>query len=537
MVSNNSAVEVSSNPSTTKCLAISLIVVVSVAAWFGQAYHGHAVVPANADPKTVSAERAFTVLKELLGTQQPHPVGSPANDAVRKKLVQHLRSLTYDVTESCYAGTDVSVTNILATLPGDENQRPILLATHYDSHPVGPGAGDAGACVAALLETARCLKEHRQNDPTSKWPTVYFLFTDAEEAGLVGAELFVQNEILLLQKNPLVLNFDARGAAGPSLMYESSRHNLKLMQHLLPKMPRPAFTASSYVSVYDMLPNGTDFTEFKNVGMDGLNFAFIDNPHRYHTPEDTLENLDVRSIQHHADNAFLLVKHWINAPVDDFTADQNAVFFDVLGQWIVCYPESQAVWFAGIVLALHLVGFVRSFKTEGSLRAIFDSSAAMLVGLIGSTAAGWTMSKTIHWSQRSTHGFGVSDPYLVVILWVAVFASMWLAFRFLGGKASPHSTWTVVWMLNSILGLASAIAVPGFSYIFLATGLIPGLLSVFRMDRQSASVISITFAAVFLVPLGWQFGIALGLRMALVLSILYAMFLAPLYPLLAAEPK
>lgn len=535
MVTNNGTQKASASPSTAPYLAVSLVLVVIIATLFGHTYHGHEVVPADADPEDVSAERAFLVLTDLLGNQQPHPVGSAANDVVRRGLVRRLRDLNYDVTEFCHAETRASVTNVLASLPGDHSRRPILLVTHYDSHPIGPGAGDAGSCVAALLETARALTHHHKNKATDTWPTVFFLFTDAEEAGLVGADLFVSNDSQILKQNPLVLNFDARGAAGPSLMYESSRNNLKLMQHLLPQLPRPAFTASSYVSVYDMLPNGTDFTEFKTVGMDGLNFAFIDHPHRYHTADDTLEHLDVRSIQHHADNAFLLLKHWIDNPVDDFTSDQNAVFFDILGQWVVCYPESYAIWFATIIVTLQLAGLLRAFKLEGHSEAILDSCAAMLVGFIGCVATGWAMSQAMLWLPRSSHGFGVGDPYLIAVLWLSVLTSMWLAFRFLGGKASIDSTWNVVWMLSAILGLASAVYVPGFSYIFLATGLVPSLLGIINMDRRIASVISIAIAAILLVPLGWQFGIALGVRMALVLSILYAMFLAPLYPLLTGE--
>jgi hypothetical protein len=113
--------------------------------------------------------------------------------------------------------------------------------------------------------------------------------------GLNGARNFVEDRTSahsLLGRDPLVLNFDARGSAGPALMYETSGWNYELMRHVLSALPRPVFTASSYVTVYNRLPNATDFTVFKRHGWEGLNFAFTGSPPTYHTAEDTLANLD-----------------------------------------------------------------------------------------------------------------------------------------------------------------------------------------------------------------------------------------------------
>ena len=55
---------------------------------------------------------------------------------------------------------------------------------------------------------------------------------------------------------------------------------------------------SLYYFVYKLLPNDTDFTVFKASGFEGLNFALIGNVERYHTPQDKLANLDLRSLQH-----------------------------------------------------------------------------------------------------------------------------------------------------------------------------------------------------------------------------------------------
>lgn len=531
--------EIESKKSRNRHLGLCVAIVAAMTVWFAMSYRGHQVVSSDSALSRVSAERGLTVLAELLGDQNPHPAGSAENDEVRSRLSRHMNELGFEVTEAPFVVQGVSMTNVLATLPGDPSLRPILLATHYDSVEAGPGAADAGSCVAALSETARWLVEQTATwDESKKVPTVYFLFTDGEEwvrdieHGLNGADYFVQNRSDLLEQRPFILNFDARGATGPSLLYESSRNNLKVMQYMLPALPRPAFTASSYVAIYDLLPNATDFTEFKAVGVDGVNFAFIDDPHRYHTADDTLDHLDPRSVQHHADNASAFLAHWINSPPESLESTQNAVFFEVFGQWIICYPEEYAVWLAVFVFVLHLLGSIKAIRSGVTGAAIFDSSAAMCVGAIGCVIAGWVLTQLKDQVPRSGHGFGPYDPYLIISLWVCAFASMGLAFRFLAQRATTESTWTVVWTMNAVLGIVSSLYLPGFSYIFLTTGLVPGLMAISRLDRRKASVIAVAVSAVFLVPLAWQFGVALGVRMAILLSVLYAMFLAPIYPLL-----
>lgn len=75
--------------------------------------------------------------------------------------------------------------NVIATLKGKQgNGKRLLVMSHFDSQPNTPGAGDDGAGVAAMLEVARIItasKKTFNND-------IVFLFTDAEESGLSGAQ-------------------------------------------------------------------------------------------------------------------------------------------------------------------------------------------------------------------------------------------------------------------------------------------------------------------------------------------------------------
>jgi hypothetical protein len=73
--------------------------------------------------------------------------------------------------------------NVVGINQGGENS--VILTAHYDTV-YTDGAIDNGSGVAALLETARILKDKNPD------ATVYFVFVDGEELGLLGSEAFVK---------------------------------------------------------------------------------------------------------------------------------------------------------------------------------------------------------------------------------------------------------------------------------------------------------------------------------------------------------
>ncbi|HEY1859335.1 MAG TPA: M28 family peptidase, partial [Gemmataceae bacterium] len=123
------------------------------------------VVPRGMDaaPETFSAARALGELRELVGNDDSHPIGSPANARVRGLIVKRLESLGYRTELQsglvCNDGGVCGVpTNIIATFGEAEGNDALLLAAHYDSVPAGPGASDDGVGVGAVLEIARILQ-------------------------------------------------------------------------------------------------------------------------------------------------------------------------------------------------------------------------------------------------------------------------------------------------------------------------------------------------------------------------------------------
>jgi acetylornithine deacetylase/succinyl-diaminopimelate desuccinylase-like protein len=164
-----------------------------------------------------SAARAIEIHRQLF-PQEPHPAGSSANAEVRRKLVALLETDGWSVSEQSAAvetrrGGKVNIVNVIARR-AEQTQltaRPSVLATHYDSCRFGPGAGDAGGCVVAVLEAGRLLTAK----PDSLTRPLMLAFTDGEEDGLPGAiELAKREEFQT--RPPLVLNFDAREPADRS---------------------------------------------------------------------------------------------------------------------------------------------------------------------------------------------------------------------------------------------------------------------------------------------------------------------------------
>ena len=178
-------------------------------------------VRADAPEGRFSSERAFAHVEEI--ARAPHPVGSKEHERVREYLVAELTALGLDprVTRS---GPLANVSVLLPGTGGSGGETgTLLLVAHYDTKPAAPGAGDNGAAVAAILETLRALGPgpNLEND-------LLVLFTDGEEIALLGARAFVASDPRARDVD-FVLNFEARGSSGRSLLFQTSRPNRRLI--------------------------------------------------------------------------------------------------------------------------------------------------------------------------------------------------------------------------------------------------------------------------------------------------------------------
>jgi len=226
--------------------------VLGVAVWAAvQSFAPPSVGSAPALASEFSAERAMRHLKVI--AQGPHPIGTVDNARVREYLLDQLRSLNLSPEVQTATGTYLNnfygppyfagrPQNVVARLKGRDSTGAVLLMAHYDSVPTGPGAADDGSGVVALLETARALRSAPplRND-------VLFVFTDGEEAGLLGAQAFVDEHPWFRQVR-VALAFDSGGACGPLTMLFGSHPN----GWYLPEFARaaPRVVASSLIDLF-----------------------------------------------------------------------------------------------------------------------------------------------------------------------------------------------------------------------------------------------------------------------------------------------
>jgi hypothetical protein len=314
--------------------------------------------PRRADdpPQRFSAYRALEDLKAVFGEDgRPHPPGTAAHDQVLERLLARLESLGYSPevqeTLACrplngVSANCASVQNVLARLEGAQNGPSVMLATHYDSVYAGPGIADDAAGVAALLEAARILRAV----PTPYRNPIIFLFTDAEESVSVGAQGFVDQHPWARQV-AVVINLEARGDSGESFMFETSSPNAWLMPAVA--AARRPVANSLMVELYRLMPSSTDFAVFQQAGMAGLNYAFIGDGTRYHTPLDNIENLSLGSLQHQGESVLAAAQALANMDLSsEKRSESDAAYTDLLGFGLLSWPKSWTLPLALLVVLL-----------------------------------------------------------------------------------------------------------------------------------------------------------------------------------------
>ncbi|MEO2163071.1 MAG: M28 family peptidase [bacterium] len=430
-----------------------------------------APLPATVSGNQFSAQRAGDAMAGLLQGMGTHPAGSPEAGRMRIRIADHLRLLGYQPEEQSQfavgsGGTAGTIHNVFARRNGREAGPVLLCVAHYDSVWAGPGVSDDLSGVGVLLELARIQIESRR----SRQPVV-FLFTDAEEQGLVGAAGFLDHP--LCEDVGLVLNFEARGGSGVAYMFETGRGNADLMRMYADCVSHPS-AASLTTEIYKRLPNDTDFSFFRNAGLAGFNFAFIEDLHVYHTPLDDFAHLSLASLQHEGEQAAQLMERWLNQvppPSGDGVGD--VVHGSLPGGWMLLYGEGTAR-LVSLLCLLALVWAAQGCVARGRVswgEVAGGLSVAGLCVLIGSVVS-------LLWSTGLRGLAGTSQPWLAQPLWllgiqVGLALCLWWGVVVRWG----HRVGRVGAVLGAALGwglgaLATALFLPGISFLFTPVALI-----------------------------------------------------------------
>ncbi len=488
-----------------------------------------------------SAERARAHLLEIAA--EPRPTGSAAHRRARDYLLAKLAELgvqaeiqsTSVLSRQWGLPYDAAhVENLVARLPGADSTRAVALVAHYDTVPGSPGAGDDGSGVAALLETLRALKSGPplRND-------VLLLFTDAEEGGVLGGKAFM-DEHPLRGEVGIALNFDARGAGGVVAMFETGPGDAFPVRELARAAPFP-IASSLFPEVARRLGHSTDFSVFKRAGIPGLNFAFSDDAAHYHTPSDTLSNLDLRSVQHAGDYALSLARRF--GGLDLRHRDrEDAVYFNTWGAHVVSHPIGWAIPIAALVAGLFAGAVVVARRRRvASLGRISAGLFAFLALLAGAAAAvgglGWILRR-VHPVLRAMPFEPYNAPAFRLALALAALAVSAAGYRLFRRRLGACELALGALLLWLLLLVGASLFMPGASFYFawpLAFALLGLAVTIRRGDApptlaDAALLVAAAAPAVALaVPGPYLLFVALGLPMAaapaLAVALVFGLFL------------
>jgi hypothetical protein len=436
-----------------------------------------------------SATRAIARLGRI--AEAPHPLGTAEHERVRTELLAQLAALGLAPQEQ--TGTVVvpgeravaRVGNVLARMPGTVPGKALLLSAHYDSVPAGPGAADDGASVAAILETLRALKA----GPPLR-DDVIVLFTDGEEAGMLGAHLFAMQHPWARDVG-LALNFEYRGNTGPIWMFETSDDNGRLIAEWQAALPH-ALGSSLLYEAYRAMPNDTDLTVFK-AKFPGMNFAAGEGYNSYHTSLDALPFVDAASVQQQGDMMLALVRRLGNEPLAAMMS-ASVVYFDMPGAGLSSYGFGAALAWAVVVLALFGVVATLAAK-DGQARAGRIAKAALAVSgaclaLAALSQLAWLAVRQIHPGyQLLLHGSTYNGDWYLAAFGISTAAAFAWILRRLRARFSRAELVLGALGVDMAALVASLVAAPGASFLFTwpALTILLALLVLARAPRIARS--------------------------------------------------
>lgn len=561
--------------------------------------------PVDAPATEFSAARALADVRQI--ARAPHPLGSPEHARVQAWLRDRMAGLGLQVSTQSGpisrgaarylrqmggdpAAAGFTAVNLVGVLPGRNPKLPaVALMAHYDTVPGSAGAADDSAGVAAVLEAVRAI---RARGPADR--TLVVLFTDAEEIGLDGARIFWGGHPLR-DRVGAVVNLEARGGGGRAMMFETGRGNaqtIDLFARVAPHVDGGVTSNALAVFVYELMPNGTDFTVPRERGVQGLNLAFIGRPEQYHAAGSTPEALDPGSVQHIGSQALEAVDALLRAPTLPARAS-DAVYADLFGRAVVAHPP--AVGWALFALAAGLLGFAawraraRSGLTFADLgRGAVDGLWFLAAGLVlaqavrllggpmaaraDSAEAYYVLLARLPWLEA-----GVAAALLALVLvlvggrgrldrrWlaggvaiVAVAAQVYGGFDpvMTGAAAvsaglsalpglSPRSTWggwTGLIALVLLFGLLAQAAAPATAFLFLWPALLAAVAAavaavadpaLLRWPSLAPAALAAVLGVGWLACLGHPVFLGVGMDLPGVLALLAllcAMLLRPLEP-------
>lgn len=339
----------------------------------------HVVPPAPTNPvpvKGVNLTTAWLDLEHI--TDGFHPYNSRRNGEIRKWLVDRIGNIvrengfsknTQDVVvwdggyeNVTYANKWLASSptvryteneNVVVYIRGEEDQEGawwedltepydgqggVLVNAHYDSVSTGYGATDDGVGVTTVLQ----LISHYTTKGNKPKRGIIALLNNGEEDGLYGAQVYTKHVTAKFPR--MFLNLEGAGAGGRAMLFRSSDAEVTRFY------ARSEYPFGTIVSgdgfKRGLVRSGTDFSVFEEeLGLRGLDVAFMAPRARYHTNQDDARDTSPDSLWHMLSAALDTTKAMTSYSGSDFSGSSddgleranahkasNGVWFDVFGR-------------------------------------------------------------------------------------------------------------------------------------------------------------------------------------------------------------
>lgn len=335
--------------------------------------------PSNT-PSGINLTQAWGDLEHI--TRQFHPYNSHANDDVRSYLLSRVKDiikskklgsdqvevLDDNVSNVTFASGSTTVyfegTNIIVTIRGSEDDEPyhspqssppgerrpgnggVLVNAHYDSVSSGYGATDDGVGVVTVLQLLTYFTEPKN------WPkrTVVLLLNNGEEDFLNGARAFMRHPISQIPHT--FVNLEGAGAGGRATLFRST--DTEVTRYYKASGHPFGTVVSGDGFKKKLIRSETDYRVFYGeLGLRGLDIAFMEPRARYHTVEDSTRETSLNSVWHMLSAALASTSGLASDTSEKFSSNEedrgpyegkvktghgtDAVWFDIFGKVFVVF--------------------------------------------------------------------------------------------------------------------------------------------------------------------------------------------------------
>ncbi|OQO00887.1 hypothetical protein B0A48_13574 [Cryoendolithus antarcticus] len=213
----------------------------------------------------------------------------------------------------------------------------VLLNAHYDSVSTGFGATDDGVGVVTVLQLISYFT-HPDHKPKRG---IIALLNNGEEDGLYGAHAYVKHPSASFPRT--FLNLEGAGAGGRAALFRSTDAEVTKFYASAPHPFGTVVSGDGFKRGF--VRSGTDYSVFNGeLGLRGLDVAFMAPRARYHTDQDDARDTSPESVWHMLSSSLETMKAMTEYDGDEFSGGKrersgknrygkgsDGVWFDLLG--------------------------------------------------------------------------------------------------------------------------------------------------------------------------------------------------------------